>query len=71
MQILMTDDTEGTLHCHLHVRPPENVGVSSLDGVLAPRLRPSRADVHGANLRFRNPELAAQFGRRMHGRRSM
>jgi type IV secretory pathway TraG/TraD family ATPase VirD4 len=70
MQILMTDDTEGTLHCHLHVRPPENVGVSALDSALAPRLRPSRADVHGANLRFKNPELAAQFGRRMPGRRS-
>jgi hypothetical protein len=70
MQILMTDDTEGTLHRHLHVRPPENVGVSVLDTALAPRLRPSRADVHGANLRFKNPELAAQFGRRMPGRRS-
>jgi hypothetical protein len=40
MQILMTDDTEGTLHRHLHVRPPENVGLSSLDAVLAPRLSP-------------------------------
>ena len=70
MQILMTDDTEGTLHRHLHVRPPENVGVSALDTALAPRLRPSRADVHGANLRFKNPELVAQFGRRMPGRRS-
>jgi hypothetical protein len=70
MQILMTDDTEGTLHRHLHVRPPENVGVSALDTALAPRLRPSRADVRGANLRFKNPELVAQFGRRMPGRRS-
>jgi hypothetical protein len=70
MQILMTDDTEGTLHRHLHVRPPENVRVSALDNALAPRLRPSRADVHGANLRFKNPELVAQFGRRMPGRRS-
>ena len=71
MQILMTDDTEGTLHRHLHVRPPEDVGVSPLDALLAPRLRPSRADVHGANLRFKNPELVAQFGRRMQGRRTM
>ena len=70
MQILMTDDTEGTLHRHLHVRPPENVGLSALDTALAPRVRPSRADVHGANLRFKNPELVAQFGRRMPGRRS-
>ena len=70
MQILMTDDTEGTLHRHLHVRLPENIGVSTLDSTLAPRLRPSRADVRGANLRFKNPELVAQFGRRMPGRRS-
>src|SRR5215475_2377643 len=70
MQILMTDDTEGTLHCHLHVRPPDNVGLSDLDAALAPRPRPSRADVHGTNLRFKNPELVAQFGRRMPGRRS-
>jgi TraM recognition site of TraD and TraG len=70
MQILMTDDTEGTLHRHLHVRPPEDVGLSALDTALAPRLRPSRGDVHGANLRFKNPELVAQFGRRMPGRRS-
>src|SRR5580704_10857115 len=69
MQILMTDDTQGTLHRHLHVRPPQDVGLSDLDTVLAPRLRPSRADVQGANLRFKNPALAAQFGRRVHGRR--
>ena len=69
MQILMTDDTEGTLHRHLHVRPPQDVGISPLDGELAPRLRPSRADVQGANLRFKNPELVAQFGRRIQGRR--
>ena len=31
MQILMTDDTEGTLHRHLHVRPPQDVGLSDLD----------------------------------------
>jgi len=69
MQILMTDDTQGTLHRHLHVRPPQDVGLSDLDTVLAPRLRPSRADVQGANLRFKDPELAAQFGRRVQGRR--
>ena len=30
MQILMTDDTEGTLHRHLHVRPPQDVGYLAL-----------------------------------------
>src|SRR5229473_2911418 len=28
LQILMTDDTEGTLHRHLHVRTPPDVGLS-------------------------------------------
>jgi hypothetical protein len=71
MQILMTDDTEGTLHRHLHVRPPQNVGLSALDAALAPKLRPSRADVQGANLRFKSPEQVAEYGRRVHGRRSL
>src|SRR6266545_3332074 len=69
MQILMTDDTEGTLHRHLHVRTPPDVGLQGLDMELAPRLRQSRADAPGANLRFKNPELAASMGRRMQGRR--
>jgi hypothetical protein len=69
MQILMTDDTEGTLHRHLHVRTPQDVGLQGLDMELAPRLRQSRADAPGANLRFKNPELAASIGRRMQGRR--
>src|SRR5881628_3168247 len=30
MQILMTDDTEGTLHRHLHVRRPPDVGLRGL-----------------------------------------
>lgn len=69
MQILMTDDTEGTLHRHLHVRMPQDVELPGFEMELAPRLRQSRLDVHGANLRFKDPGLAASFGRRMHGRR--
>ena len=69
MQILMTDDTQGTLHRHLHVRRPEELDLPGFVLELAPRLRPSRADVQGANLRFKNPELASSIGRRMQGRR--
>jgi type IV secretory pathway TraG/TraD family ATPase VirD4 len=69
LQILMTDDTEGTLHRHLHVRTPPDVELRGFDMELAPRLRQSRVDVQGANLRFKDPALAASFGRRMHGRR--
>jgi len=69
MQILMTDDTEGTLHRHLHVRTPSDVEMRGFEMELAPRLRQSRLDVQGANLRFKDPGLAASFGRRMQGRR--
>jgi hypothetical protein len=69
MQILMTDDTDGTLHRHLHVRRPPDIELPGFEMELAPRLRPSRAEVQGANLRFKNPELAASIGRRMQGRR--
>ncbi|MBY0502750.1 MAG: type IV secretory system conjugative DNA transfer family protein [Bryobacteraceae bacterium] len=69
MEILMTDDTEGTLHRHLHVRTPPDVELPGFDLELAPRVRQSRLDVPGANLRFKDPGLAASFGRRMHGRR--
>src|SRR6266704_3558824 len=69
LQILMTDDTEGTLHRHLHVRTPPDVGLRGFEMELAPRLRQSRLDVQGANLRFKDPGLAASFGRRMQGRR--
>jgi hypothetical protein len=68
MEILMTDDTQGTLHAHLHVRPPADVRVPHFEPELYPRLKHSRANSVGANLRFKTPELAAKrFGRRMFG----
>jgi len=59
MEILMTDATRGTLHTLLHVRPPADVRVPAFEPELYPRLRQSRADSEGANLRFKNPDLAA------------
>jgi hypothetical protein len=38
MEILMTDDTRGTLHAHLHVRPPAEVRVPGFEPALFPRL---------------------------------
>lgn len=69
MEILMTDDTRGTLHNLLHVRPPEDVTVPNFEPQLYPQLRQSREDSGGANLRFKTPELAAvgRFGRRGSG----
>jgi hypothetical protein len=58
MEILMTDDTRGTLHAHLHVRPPADVAVPHFEPELYPRLKQPRATSHGANLRFKNPEFA-------------
>jgi len=68
MEILMTDDTQGTLHAHLHVRPPADVQVPHFKPELYPRLKHSRADSKGANLRFKTPDLAAtRHGRRPSG----
>jgi len=67
MEILMTDDTRGTLHTHLHVRPPTDVRVPYFEPVLYPRLKQSRAASIGANLRFKSAELTdARRVRRMH-----
>jgi type IV secretory pathway TraG/TraD family ATPase VirD4 len=59
MQILMTDNTKGTLHQHLHVGTPPDIQLPGFEWELLPRLRHSLADRHqGANLRFKNPEVA-------------
>jgi hypothetical protein len=68
MQILMTDDVKGTLHQHLHVRTPPDITLPGFDWELLPRLRHSRSEHRGANLRFKNPELAnSVWGRRFPG----
>jgi hypothetical protein len=60
MQILMTDDARGVLHSRLHVRAPEDIRVPCFQPELFPRLRPSLAEMQGANLRFKSPEIAAK-----------
>ena len=55
MQILMTDETKGTLHTHLHIRPPSDVRVPNFKPELYPRLKQSRQTSIGANLRFKSP----------------
>ena len=67
MQVLMTDDTQGTLHTHLHVRPPTDIAVPGLEWELLPRIRHSREDSRGADLRFKDPQLASHYGRRFSG----
>ena len=64
MQILMTDETRGTLHTLLHVRPPADVTVPGFEPELSPRLRHSRAESVGANLRFKTQELGNRYARR-------
>ena len=55
MQILMTDDTEGTLHRHLHVRMPPDVELRGFEMELAPRLRQSRPDGPGSEPSVQRP----------------
>ena len=68
MQILMTDDSKGTLHQHLHVRTPPDITLPGFDWEVLPRLRHSRTEQQGANLRFKTPELVnSALARRIHG----
>jgi hypothetical protein len=68
MQILMTDDSMGTLHQHLHVRTPPDITLPGFDWEVLPRLRHSRSEQRGANLRFKNLELAnSAWGRKIPG----
>jgi type IV secretory pathway TraG/TraD family ATPase VirD4 len=55
IEILMTDQTRGTLHGHLHVRPPVDVRIPHFIPEVYPRLRHSREGSVGANLRFKSP----------------
>jgi hypothetical protein len=61
MEILMSDDTRGTLHSILQVRPPEQVTIPDFQPVLYPRLVHSRSESSGAHLRFKDPELARKY----------
>jgi hypothetical protein len=61
MEILMSDDTRGTLHSLVQIRPPDEVVIPGFQPVIYPRLLHSRAESSGANLRFRDPELARKY----------
>jgi energy-coupling factor transporter ATP-binding protein EcfA2 len=61
MEILMSDDTRGTLHSLLQVRPPEEVAIPGFQPALYPRVLHSRAESSGANLRFKDPDLARKY----------
>jgi hypothetical protein len=62
MEILMTDQLEGTLHSHLHVRKPRNYRFPGFEPRIYPRLN-SPSHLEGANLRFRDPDLVRRHGR--------
>jgi hypothetical protein len=62
MEILMTDKRQGTLHSHLHVRESRNYRFPGFNPTIYPRLN-SVAQLEGANLRFKDPELVRRHGR--------
>jgi hypothetical protein len=62
MQILMTDQTQGTLHSHLHVRVPTNYAFPGIEPKVYPRLY-SAPQFEGANLRFKGSDLVRRHGR--------
>ena len=63
MQVLTTDNRLGTLHMHVHVRRPQRYCLSSFEPVIYPRLHQVNAKTPGANLRFKNVDLARRMGR--------
>jgi Type IV secretory system Conjugative DNA transfer len=63
MQVLTTDNRLGTLHMHVHVRRPERFFLSSFEPVLYPRLHQVNVQTQGANLRFKNADLARRMSR--------
>lgn len=62
MEILMTDNRQGTLHSHLHVRVPRDYHFPGLEPMIYPRLQ-SVLRFEGANLRFRDQDLLQQHGK--------
>jgi hypothetical protein len=54
----------------LHVRPPADVRIPGWTPKLLPRLRQSRLESVGANLRFKNNELASRHNKRFGGGRA-
>lgn len=63
MQVLTTDNRVGTLHMHIHVRRPQRYSLGSFEPVIYPRLHQVNAHTQGANLRFKNPDLARRMSR--------
>jgi Type IV secretory system Conjugative DNA transfer len=63
MQVLTTDNRLGTLHMHMHVRRSQRYSLTSFRTTLYPRLHQVHAYTKGANLRFRNPDLARRMNR--------
>ena len=57
----MSDDTLGTLHSLLQIRPSEEVSIPGFQPVLYPRLVHSRPESAGAHLRFKDPDLARKY----------
>jgi hypothetical protein len=62
MEILMTDNRQGTLHSHLHVRVPRNYRFPGFEPRIYPRLQ-SVSRFEGANLRFKDQNLIEQHGK--------
>jgi len=62
MEILMSDNRQGTLHSHLHVRVPHQYRFPGLVPRIYPALHSIHAQREGANLRFKVPEVVRRSG---------
>ena len=64
MEILVSDDTRGTLHGLLHVAPPAAVSLPGFEPELFRRPLTSRSESQGAHLRFKDATLGRSVRRR-------
>lgn len=65
IELLMTDESQGTLHTTLSVRPPADIRAPGFVPEVFPRLTASRAESKdGAHLRFKNLVFANRHARR-------
>jgi len=62
MEILMSDQVQGALHSHLHIRAPREYRFPGLEPRISPTLHSVRQGTDGANLRFKDPDLIRRNG---------
>jgi hypothetical protein len=62
MEVLMSDNRQGTLYSHLHVRVPSSYRFPNLNPRIYPALHSANQSRDGANLRFKDADVIRRNG---------